>query len=126
MDKLKMVHDFHRIYNAHIGKTAEFPDKETRDLRISLMNEEFNEFLLAEEQDDYIGVCDALADMLEIIYGTAVSYGMPIDKVFAEVHASNWSKLDADGNPIYREDGKVLKGPNYFKPDIARIVKEAK
>ena len=90
------------------------------------MNEEFNEFLLAEEQDDYIGVCDALADMLYIIYGTAVSYGMPIDKVFAEVHASNLSKLDADGNPIYREDGKVLKGPNYFKPDIARIVKEAK
>lgn len=118
-----MVAEFHRIYSVYISDKPQLPVKETRDLRISLLKEEFNEYLLGEYNDDIVEIADALGDMLYIIHGTAVSYGIPLDEVFSEIHRSNKSKLGEDGKPIYREDGKVLKGPNFFKPDVAGIIK---
>jgi predicted HAD superfamily Cof-like phosphohydrolase len=95
-------------------------------LRFSLMDEENKEYLEAIQNKDMIEVADALGDMLYILCGTIITHGMQdvIDEVFEEIQRSNMSKLGNDGKPIYREDGKVLKGPNYFKPDIAKILKQ--
>ena len=89
------------------------------------MREENEEYLEAANKNDIIEVADALGDMLYILCGTIIEHGMQhkIDEIFNEIQSSNMSKLGADGNPIYREDGKVLKGPNYFKPDIKGALK---
>jgi predicted HAD superfamily Cof-like phosphohydrolase len=94
-------------------------------LRYELMKEENEEYLEAAQNDDLVEVADALGDMLYILCGTIIEHGMQdvIEKVFDEIQRSNMSKLGVDGKPIYREDGKVLKGPNYFKPDFAKIIK---
>ena len=95
-------------------------------LRYNLMKEENEEYLEAAQKNDLIEVADALGDMLYILCGTILSHGMQhkISEVFKEIQRSNMSKLGPDGKPIYREDGKVLKGPNYFKPDIATILEK--
>ncbi|RYF06923.1 MAG: hypothetical protein EOO77_26315 [Oxalobacteraceae bacterium] len=93
-----------------------------RKLRSDLLEEEFNEYLDGEKNNDLVEIADALADIIYIAYGTGVSYGLPMDEIFDEVHRSNMSKLGEDGRPVYREDGKVVKGPNYSKPDIHAIV----
>ncbi len=95
-------------------------------LRYNLMKEENEEYLEAAQKNDLIEVADALGDMLYILCGTILSHGMQhkITEVFKEIQRSNMSKLGPDGKPIYREDGKVLKGPNYFKPDIAAILEK--
>ena len=94
------------------------------DLRYRLGLEELNEYKEANQNDDPVGIADALTDQLYILLGTILQHGMGdiIEDVFDEVHSSNMSKLDENGNPIYREDGKILKGPNYRKPDIGKIV----
>ena len=94
-------------------------------LRYKLMREENEEYLEAARNKDMVEVADALGDQLYILCGTILKHGMQhkIAEVFEEIQRSNMSKLDKDGNPIYREDGKVLKGPNYFKPNIAEILK---
>ncbi len=88
------------------------------------MSEENQEYLEAAKNGDLIEIADALGDMLYILCGTIITHGMQhkIEEVFDEIQRSNMSKLDSDGNPIYREDGKVMKGPNYFKPDIKSIL----
>ena len=93
-------------------------------LRFNLMKEENEEYLEATEQNDLVEVADALGDMLYILCGTIIEHGMQhkIEDVFDEIQRSNMSKLGEDGKPIYRADGKVLKGPNYFKPDIGKIL----
>lgn len=93
-------------------------------LRFNLMKEENEEYLAAAQNNDMVEVADALGDMLYILCGTIIEHGMQdkIVEVFEEIQRSNMSKLGEDGEPIYREDGKVLKGPNYFKPNIAEIV----
>jgi len=93
-------------------------------LRFNLMKEENEEYLEAANNDDLVEVADALGDMLYILCGTMIEHGLQdkIEDVFNEIQRSNMSKLGADGQPIYREDGKVLKGPNYFKPNIAKIL----
>ncbi|WP_127024480.1 nucleoside triphosphate pyrophosphohydrolase family protein [Flagellimonas beolgyonensis] len=93
-------------------------------LRFDLMDEENQEYLEAANNGDLVEVADALGDMLYILCGTILEHGMQykIEEVFEEIQRSNMSKLGADGKPIYREDGKVLKGPNYFKPDIQSIM----
>jgi predicted HAD superfamily Cof-like phosphohydrolase len=126
MNKKELVHKFHEIYDCHIGAEPGFPKQEIRDLRIGLLREEWEEYLEAEEQNDYVEVCDALGDMLYIIYGTCVSYGIPINEIFQEIHNSNLSKLDEQGKPIRREDGKILKGPNFFQPNIPKIIEDTK
>lgn len=95
-------------------------------LRFNLMDEENKEYLEAASNNDLVEVADALGDMLYILCGTILEHGLQykIDEVFNEIQRSNMSKLGNDGKPIYREDGKVLKGPNYFKPDIASILKQ--
>jgi predicted HAD superfamily Cof-like phosphohydrolase len=93
-------------------------------LRYKLMREENEEYLEAASQGDLVEVADALGDMLYILCGTIISHGMQhkIEEVFEEIHRSNMSKLDKNGKPIYREDGKVLKGPHYFKPELKDIL----
>ena len=93
-------------------------------LRFDLMDEENKEYFEAAERGDLVEVADALGDMLYILCGTILEHGLQhkIEEVFNEIQRSNMSKLDDNGEPIYREDGKVLKGPNYFKPDIESIL----
>lgn len=117
-----MVKKFQEIFGANIGSKVALPDEDERILRIKLLREEFDEYLEGEDNNDIIEIADALGDMMYIIYGTAISYGIPLDEVFKEIHDSNMSKLDKNGKPIYREDGKILKGESYFKPDIKRIL----
>ena len=95
-------------------------------LRFNLMKEENEEYLEAANNNDLVEVADALGDMLYILCGTIIEHGMQhkIEEVFDEIQRSNMSKLGEDGKPIYREDGKVLKGPNYFKPNISEILEK--
>ena len=99
-----------------------FPDDNIIDLRLDLINEEYKELRDAVEADDIVEVADALTDMLYVVYGMGHAFGINLDLAFNNVHASNMSKMGEDGKPIYREDGKVLKGPNYFPPKIKRAL----
>ena len=87
-------------------------------LRVALLEEEVSEFVTASEKGDLVGVADALADMVYVIYGTALTYGIDLNAVLREVHRSNMSKLGSDGKPLIRDDGKVLKSERYSPPDI--------
>lgn len=91
-------------------------------LRTALLEEEVQEFAAASDARDLVGIADALADIVYVVYGTALTYGIDLDLVLREVHRSNMSKLDLDGKPILREDGKVLKSGQYFRPQIARVL----
>lgn len=113
---------FHQTYKCHIASQVGFPDQKIRDVRINILKEEWEEYLQAEADNDIVEVADALGDMLYIIWGTAISYGLPLETVFDEIQRSNMSKLGEDGKPIYREDGKVMKGKNYSPPDIKSIL----
>jgi predicted HAD superfamily Cof-like phosphohydrolase len=93
--------------------------------RISFLQEEFDEYVEAARAGDLAAVADALADMVYVIHGTALAYGIPLDEVVAEVHRSNMTKLGADGRPILRTDGKVVKGPGYAAPEIAAVIARA-
>ncbi len=124
--KIECVEEFHRIYklgnsDKPIGKLKMEKEK----LRFNLMKEENEEYLEAAEKGDVVEVADALGDMLYILCGTIIEHGMQkvIEEVFEEIHRSNLSKLDENGNPVYREDGKVIKGPNYFPPNIEKVLK---
>ena len=126
-NELNAVAKFHDAFGI---ESAESPSvnisEQTILLRHNLMKEENEEYLEAAQKNDLIEVADALGDMLYILCGTILSHGMQhkITEVFKEIQRSNMSKLGPDGKPIYREDGKVLKGPNYFKPDIAAILEK--
>lgn len=118
----EMVREFHQVFCHPIASIPAFPTEEFRKLRGDLIDEERSELSDAEEQMDIVGVADALSDLLYVIYGMGLVYGIDLDKTFQEVHRSNMSKLGADGKPIYREDGKVLKGPNYTPPDLKKVL----
>lgn len=124
-DKIKAVERFHRSFRLGVGESPK-ADLGTakNNLRFRLMEEENLEYLEACSRNDLVEVADALGDMLYILCGTILEHGLQykIDAVFEEIQRSNMSKLGADGLPIYREDGKVMKGPGYFKPDIGRIL----
>lgn len=124
---LRAVELFHRTFGMGVSKEVRADLGEARNrLRFNLMDEENREYLEAVNNNDIVEVADALGDMLYILCGTILEHGMQhkIEEVFQEIQRSNMSKLGQDGKPIYREDGKVLKGPNYFKPDIAGILGE--
>ena len=91
-------------------------------LRVALLQEEVGEFVAASERGDLTGVAEALTDIVYVAYGTALTYGIDLDAIFYEVHRSNMSKLDSDGKPLIRDDGKVLKSERYFPPDIESIL----
>ena len=124
-DVINHVADFHDAFGIknNTEPTVDL-DAKTILLRYKLMREENEEYLEAAEKGDLVEVADALGDMLYILCGTLLTHGMQhkIEEVFEEIQRSNMSKLDIDGKPIYREDGKVMKSELYFKPDIAKIL----
>jgi predicted HAD superfamily Cof-like phosphohydrolase len=114
----EMLAEFHKIFSPN----ESYDNADNRQLRIALLREEFEEYVAAEKANDLVEIADALADMIYIIYGTALVYKIPLDEIVSEVHRSNLSKLGDDGRPVRRGDGKILKGPNYFKPRIREIL----
>ena len=120
-DMYNDVKDFQVAFGLKVGAKPELPLVEERTLRVNLLREEVNEYLNAEWDDDIVEIADALADIIYIACGTAVSYGIPLDRVFAEVHRSNMAKL-VDGKPIRREDGKILKPEGWTPPDTKGAV----
>lgn len=124
--RLAAVSEFHSAFGLGVnGEPVADLGKEKNRLRFELMKEENEEYLQAANNGDLVEVADALGDMLYILCGTILEHGMQhkIEEVFDEIQRSNMSKLGADGKPLYREDGKVLKGPAYFKPDLEKILK---
>ncbi len=121
LDSVKQFHDTYKIGYSNDPIADLGPEKNK--LRFKLMSEENEEYLDASNNNDMIEVADALGDMLYILCGTIIEHGMQdiIEPVFDEIQKSNMSKLGEDGNPIFREDGKVMKGPNYFKPDFKKF-----
>ena len=115
------VRAFQRAFGQRVGEIPELPDLAERDLRVKLLREEFKEYIDAEIENDLVEIADALADIIYIACGTAVSYGIPLDDVFESVHASNMAKL-VDGKVIRRADGKVQKPEGWQPPDIKRIL----
>ena len=115
------VRAFQRAFGQRVGEKPELPDKNERKLRMKLLAEEYTELVMAENNDDLVEIADALADIIYIACGTAVSYGIPLDDVFESVHASNMAKL-VDGKVIRRADGKVQKPEGWQPPDIKRIL----
>ena len=125
---IKAVTEFHNAFRLNVEyKPKSDISTEITELRYNLMKEENEEYLQAVKSNDLIEIGDALGDMLYILCGTIISHGFQdkIEAIFDEIQRSNMSKLGADGKPIYRKDGKVLKGPNYFKPDIEKILKKS-
>ena len=119
------VKEFNKAFKIEYSETQEADlDESIVDLRFRLMQEENNEYLEAAKRKDLVEIADALGDKLYILCGTILAHGLQhkIVEVFNEIQRSNMSKLGEDGKPIYREDGKVLKGPNYFKPNITSIL----
>ncbi len=122
---LDSVSEFHRTYRVPMQDAPmTMPSEDLVALRHRLMAEENEEYLEAARAGNRVEVADALGDQLDILCGTIITHGMQdlIEEVFREIHRSNLSKLGADGQPLYREDGKVMKGPNYFRPDIAAVL----
>lgn len=124
-NKINAVKQFHESFGLGVSEEMKADLGASKNLlRFNLMDEENKEYLEAANNNDLVEVADALGDMLYILCGTILEHGMhyKIEEVFNEIQRSNMSKLGADGKPIYREDGKVLKGPNYFRPDIESIL----
>lgn len=116
---------FMTTFGQEVKSKPEFPDADTVKLRIELIQEELQELVDACNANDIVEVADALTDILYVTYGAAHSFGIPIDACFKEVQRSNMSKLGEDGKPIYREDGKVMKGPGYSVPDLKSVLQIA-
>ena len=122
MTNFERVRKFMEIFGQEIKEKAEFPNSKITSLRYDLIDEELKEFKVAIEKKDLKEVADALTDILYVTYGAGHAFGIDLDKCFKEVQNSNMSKLGEDGKPIYNEKGKVMKGPNYFKPNLRKFV----
>ena len=122
MTNFEKVKEFMTTFGQEVKNKAEFPNEKIVELRKKLIDEEFNELKDAINENDLIEVADALTDILVVTYGAGVAFGIDLDKCFKEVHRSNMSKLSEDGKPIYNEYGKVMKGPNYFKPNLKQYL----
>ena len=122
MSNFNKVKTFMNTYGQEIKDKASFPDKKIVQLRIDLIQEELNELKVAITNNDIIEVADALTDILYVTYGAGHSFGINLDKCFDEVQDSNMSKLDENKQPIYNDSGKVLKGPNYYPPNLKKII----
>jgi predicted HAD superfamily Cof-like phosphohydrolase len=126
MTNFSDVGKFMKSFGQETNKELVWPDHKTRLLRVELIEEELKELKDAINIKDEVEVADALTDLLYVIYGAGHTFGINLDKTFKEVHLSNMSKLDENGQPIYRNDGKVLKGPNFFEPKLESIIKKIK
>ena len=122
MSNFESVKKFMQTFGQQIKEKAEFPEEKITKLRYELIQEELQELKEAIDKNDIKEVADALTDILYVTYGAGHAFGINLDKCFQEVQNSNMSKLDQNGKPIYNEKGKVMKGPNYFKPDLAKFV----
>ena len=122
MTNFEKVGIFMKTFGQEVKTKAELSNSKINDLRISLINEELEELKKAIKDNDILEVADALTDILYVAYGAGHAFGINLDKCFNEVQESNMSKLGSDGKPIYNESGKVMKGPNYFKPDLNKFL----
>ena len=122
MTNFENVKKFMETFGQEVKTKASFPSEKITNLRIDLIKEELSELKEAVEKKDIKEVADALTDILYVTYGAGHAFGINLDKCFKEVQDSNMSKLGSDGKPIYNEHGKVLKGPDYFKPDLGKFV----
>ena len=113
---------FMETYGQEVKKSPEFPNKKIIQLRVDLIEEELKEFQKAIDEKDLLEIADALTDILYVTYGAGHAFGIDLDKCFTEVQRSNMSKLDIDGKPIYNEYGKVMKGPNYTRPNLKQFI----
>ena len=111
-----------QTYGQEVKSKAAFSDEKTNKLRIDLIKEELEELQQAMKDKNLLEVADALTDILYVTYGAGHAFGIDLDKCFNEVQNSNMSKLGSDGKPIYNESGKVMKGPDYFKPDLSKFI----
>ena len=122
MTNFEKVKLFMKTYGQEVKDKAGFSDAKTNKLRIDLIKEELEELTEAMQDENLLEVADALTDILYVTYGAGHAFGINLDKCFEEVQNSNMSKLGEDGKPIYNEAGKVMKGPNYFKPDLSKYL----
>ena len=122
MTNFEKVRKFMKTFGQETKEKAEFPNKKITELRFDLIQEELEEFKDAIEKKDIKEVADALTDILYVTYGAGHAFGINLDKCFDEVQNSNMSKLGSDGKPIYNDSGKVMKGPDYFKPDLSKFL----
>ena len=122
MTNFEKVRKFMETFGQEIKEKAEFPNEKITSLRYDLIKEELDELKEAMDNNDIKEVADALTDILYVTYGAGHAFGINLDKCFEEVQNSNMSKLGSDGKPIYNDKGKVMKGPNYFKPDLNKFI----
>ena len=122
MSNFTDVKKFMKTFGQEVKNRPAFPEEKIQNLRIKLIDEELKEFREAIKNKDIVEVADALTDILYVTYGAGHAFGIDLDKCFHEVQNSNMSKLDENGSPIYNKDGKVMKGPKYFKPDLKKIL----
>lgn len=121
----ELAGDFMEVFGQEVKNEPEYPNTTVAFLRYELIREELEELKDAMDEQDIVGVADALTDLLYVVYGAGHSFGIDLDECFQEVHRSNMSKLGDDGRPLYRVDGKVMKGPNYFPPNLEQILEGA-
>ena len=124
MSNFQRVKKFMLTFGQEVKEKAEFPENKITSLRYELIQEELLELKEAIDKKDIKEVADALTDILYVTYGAGHAFGINLDNCFSEVQDSNMSKLGNDGNPIYNRDGKVMKGPNYFKPNLEKLINE--
>ena len=122
MSNFSKVGFFMKTFGQEVKNKPSFSTDKINKLRLDLIKEEFSELTDAMNNKDLLEVADALTDILYVTYGAGHAFGIDLDKCFDEVQNSNMSKLDEDGKPIYNEHGKVMKGPNYFKPDLSKFI----
>ena len=122
MTNFEKVGVFMKTFGQNVKQSSSFSSEKINALRVSLIKEELDELIEAMNKKDLVEVADALTDILYVTYGAGHAFGINLDACFEEVQNSNMSKLDKDGKPIYNDKGKVMKGPNYFKPDLSKFI----
>ena len=123
MTNFEKVGAFMKTFGQEVKQSSSFSSDKINTLRVSLIKEELDELIEAINKKDLVEVADALTDILYVTYGAGHAFGINLDDCFEEVQNSNMSKLNKDGKPIYNNKGKVMKGPNYFKPDLNKFIK---
>lgn len=122
MTNFNMVREFMSVFGQEVKDTPKLPKRNVQALRVKLIAEELKELREALKDKDIVEVADALTDILYVTYGAGLAFGIDLDKCFAEVQRSNMTKLGEDGKPLYREDGKIKKGPNYEEPNLKAVL----
>ena len=120
----ELVGDFMQAFGQSVEDQPTWPDFSTRELRVDLIQEEVDELVEAIANKDMVEIADALTDILYVVYGAGHTFGIDLDECFTEVHASNMSKLGEDGTPLKADNGKVMKGPGFFAPDLESILNQ--